>query len=325
MASQKFQVGPDDEPQAILAALRRWLPGESWSNVRRLLHARRITINGVLCVDEGRRVLAGETVEITDQPQPPPPTDADVRIRAVDHDIVVVEKPPRMASVRHVAERKWPITRKQLQPTLDEAVTRRVRAREAKHRAARGSKKKRGRPLRLYSVHRIDRDTSGLVVFARTVQAKERLTEQFSQHTVDRLYLAVIHGRLMEPRRIESDLVRDRGDGLRGSAPEGLPGKHAVTHVKPLEVFGDATLVECRLETGRTHQIRIHLAEAGHPVFGDTKYGSTAEPTGRKHPPVPRLALHAAELGFTHPTTGIRVHFTMPLPADLAEFVEKLK
>ena len=125
---------------------------------------------------------------------------------------------------------------------------------------------------------------------------------------------------------IESRLVRDRGDGRRGSTDLAGAGKLAVTHVRPIERLGDYTLIECRLETGRTHQIRIHLSEAGHPLCGEKVY---AQPLFRAGTPdqsgAPRLALAAVELGFVHPVTGEPMHFETPLPADLAEFVERLR
>jgi 23S rRNA pseudouridine1911/1915/1917 synthase len=120
--------------------------------------------------------------------------------------------------------------------------------------------------------------------------------------------------------------VRDRGDGRRGSTKNPKLGQHAVTHVRPLEPLGKYSLVECRLETGRTHQIRIHLSELGHFVCGDKVY---SQPLYRKpledKSRAPRLALHAAELGFVHPATGESLRFKMPLPRDLQEFIDRLR
>jgi 23S rRNA pseudouridine1911/1915/1917 synthase len=178
---------------------------------------------------------------------------------------------------------------------------------------------------RLRVVHRLDKETSGLVVFARTVAAERGLGRQFHAHTVLRRYLAVVPGEVA-PQRIATRLVRDRGDGRRGSTDLPNLGKPAVTHVEVLERLRGYTLVACRLETGRTHQIRIHLAERGHPVCGDKVYNrkpASAPEPGPCH--APRLALHAAELGFVHPATGEALHWTMPLPADLQAFLERLR
>jgi 23S rRNA pseudouridine1911/1915/1917 synthase len=176
------------------------------------------------------------------------------------------------------------------------------------------------------AVHRLDRETSGLVVFARTAEAERRLGAQFRAHTVDRRYLAVVRGRAA-PGRIESNLVRDRGDGRRGSTAEPGAGKRAVTHVDVVEDLGDFTLVSCRLETGRTHQVRIHLGESGNPLCGERVYDRPlhGRPTVPDTSGAPRVALHAALLGFDHPHTGRRMSWTSPLPADLAAQVARLR
>ncbi|MGE0609424.1 MAG: RluA family pseudouridine synthase, partial [Pirellulales bacterium] len=125
---------------------------------------------------------------------------------------------------------------------------------------------------------------------------------------------------------IESRLVRDRGDGRRGSSTEDVPGKRAVTHVRPVEQFHGYALVECRLETGRTHQIRIHLSELGHPLCGDKVYRQPLR--GRPMPDrsgAPRLSLHAAELAFIHPASGEKLSFEMPLPADMQKLLDRLR
>src|SRR5262249_53342054 len=179
-----------------------------------------------------------------------------------------------------------------------------------------------GGPVR--AVHRIDRDTSGLVVFARTPEAEANLGRQFRAHSVARRYLAVTRGRPPEGR-IESWLVRDRGDGRRGSGPPGT-GQRAGTHVRVLEELGPGCLGECRLETGRTHQVRIHLGEAVAPLAGERVYdrppqgAPVPDPSG-----APRVALHAATLGFTHPTTGAWLEWESPLPEDLQAVVRRLR
>jgi 23S rRNA pseudouridine1911/1915/1917 synthase len=160
---------------------------------------------------------------------------------------------------------------------------------------------------------------------ARSIEAEERLIGQFRRHTAHRVYWAVVHGHPQE-QTIESNLARDRGDGRRGSVSNPKIGQRAVTHIRPLEELGDYCLVECRLETGRTNQIRIHLSERGHLVCGDLKY---RQPYASKivddQSQAPRLALHAAELGFVHPVTDEELLFQMPLPPDLAKFIERLR
>ncbi len=156
------------------------------------------------------------------------------------------------------------------------------------------------------------------------------LAEQFRLHTTQRRYLAVAVGRVGEGTII-SNLVRDRGDGRRGSknpADAGDPteGKRAVTHVKPVEHFGDAyTLVECQLETGRTHQIRIHLAESGHPLCGERVYSAPRGAKATDRSGAARVTLHAAELGFVHPRTGDALHFESRIPADIAALITRLR
>jgi 23S rRNA pseudouridine1911/1915/1917 synthase len=175
-------------------------------------------------------------------------------------------------------------------------------------------------------VHRLDRETSGLMVFARTPEAEQHLIKQFSKHTVHRVYQAIALGRV-EARTIESFLVRDRGDGLRGSTAKPDEGQRAVTHVRPIENLEGYTVVECQLETGRTHQIRIHLSEAGHMLCGERMYDQVlvekrkvADPSG-----APRVALHARELGFVHPRTGEELSFKSPWPKDLEMLLQRLR
>jgi 23S rRNA pseudouridine1911/1915/1917 synthase len=158
----------------------------------------------------------------------------------------------------------------------------------------------------VYLVHRLDLPTSGLLVFARTREANKRLGDAFAHHDVDREYRAVAIGEL-------ASQTVDRA----------IQGKRAVTTLDVVERLAGATLVSARLETGRTHQIRIHLAGLGHPVAGDRQHGGEASRTFTPRPP--RLALHAALLGFTHPATGERVRFERSMPDDLAPWLARLR
>ena len=193
-------------------------------------------------------------------------------------------------------------------------------------------------------VHRIDKDTSGLLVAAKTDRAHQGLAAQFEAHTVDRLYRAICHGepsagdpRLMglpgvsaEPGwiRIATGLARHRTDRQRQAVTQG--GRHAVTRLRVIEELGGAAVVECRLETGRTHQIRVHLSHAGHALLGDPVYGGrrrmpASAPGAEAARSFPRQALHAARLGFEHPATGVRLAFEAPLPEDMGELLEALR
>lgn len=181
-------------------------------------------------------------------------------------------------------------------------------------------------------VHRIDKDTSGLLVVAKTDVAHEGLARQFAAHSVDRRYLAVVSG---VPKAsggsIDAALARSPTNRKKIAVvePRDLDrrGKRAVTHWKRLEILQDAALVECRLETGRTHQVRVHMASIGHPLLGDPVYGRV----GKAHSKVlerlnfHRQALHAADLGFIHPVTRVRLSFSSAVPPDIQELMHALR
>ena len=178
--------------------------------------------------------------------------------------------------------------------------------------------------LPLHIVHRIDKETSGLLVFAKTKLAERFLQGLLRKHEMDRIYLCLAHGRVTS-RTIETYLIADRGDGLRGSLPpykKIQEGKKAITHVTAQTYFScGVTLCEVRLETGRTHQIRIHLSEKGHPLLGEPVYNRDYKQTLLI---VPRLMLHAYTLGFIHPVTGEKLHFTAPIPDEFQSQIERL-
>jgi 23S rRNA pseudouridine1911/1915/1917 synthase len=228
---------------------------------------------------------------------------------------VVVDKPAGLTTMRHREEAAefGPRAQRYLPPTLADQLPALL---------AQGHLGKR---TPIYAVHRLDKETSGLVVFARSKEAERNLGKHFRSHTIERRYLAVVRGPA-KAGRIESYLVRDRGDGRRGSTAQHGDGKRAVTHLRVLEDLGDYTLVECRLETGRTHQVRIHLGESGTPICGDHVYDRPLH--GKPVPDrsgAPRLALHAANLGLQHPATGKRMVWESPLPKDLKTLVARLR
>ncbi|MDO5497659.1 MAG: RluA family pseudouridine synthase [Alistipes sp.] len=190
--------------------------------------------------------------------------------------------------------------------------------------------------MRAGLVHRIDKDTSGLLVIAKTDEAHTRLAKQFFDHTIHRRYVALVWGNFEED---EGTIVGNIGRNPRDRQQmyvfaDGSDGKHAVTHYKVLRRYGYVTLVECRLETGRTHQIRVHMAWKGHPLFNDARYGGDRILKGTTFSKykqfiencfslLPRQALHARSLGFVHPTTREDVYFDSELPADLQTVIDK--
>ncbi|MDR2937951.1 MAG: RluA family pseudouridine synthase [Prevotellaceae bacterium] len=190
--------------------------------------------------------------------------------------------------------------------------------------------------LRAGLVHRIDKDTSGILVVAKTELAHNRLAKQFFDHTINRLYVAMVWG-VPNPAEgtITGHLARSLRDKIKMQVfPDGDKGKHAITHYRVLEDLGYVSMVECKLETGRTHQIRAHMEHIGHPLFNDEKYGGSEILRGTTFTKykqfvhncfamLPRQALHAKVLGFIHPITQKEMHFEAPLPADMEAVAEK--
>jgi 23S rRNA pseudouridine1911/1915/1917 synthase len=290
----------------LAAALREVLPGRSWRQVREMCASGKVSVDGTKVVEPAHRLSGGETI-VWNMGKP------DARRRLLrpgfrivfeDGHLIIVEKPEGVSTV--------PYDRKETGTALDLI------------RDAWRAQGKRATVTPLYTVHRIDKDTSGLVCFAKTKLAERGLHEVFKQHLADREYIAVAHGHV-RAGRIESDLIENRGDGLRGSARRFGGGQHAITDVDVVEALRTATVCRVRLHTGRTHQIRIHLSERGHPLVGETVYIRDFTRAGHRLIACPRLLLHAATLGFDHPVTGKRLQFSAELPAEFRDEVEKLR
>jgi 23S rRNA pseudouridine1911/1915/1917 synthase len=327
MSFHSFRVRTSEKGQTLAAVVKREL-NISWAQARQKIAERKVRLNGVACTDAVRRLQPGMVVDVvpdrsaSKRPNPlRPPAEIAPKISAVasppapslvflDDQIVVVEKPAGLTTMRHPEEAAefGSHARKYLPRTVADMLPKLI-----------------GDPKPVLAVHRLDRDTSGLVVFARTKEAEKNLGKQFRAHTIARKYLAIVRGKA-ELGRIESWLVRDRGDGRRGSTTEAGTGQKAITHVQVVEELGEFTLVECRLETGRTHQVRIHLGEKGTPICGETTYDRTLHGS-----PVPdesgaeRLALHAAILGLHHPETGEWQEWQSALPEDLQGLLQRLR
>ena len=291
----------------LAAALRAHLPGRSWSDLRGLCTSGKISVDGLRELDPARRLGGGEEVSWSLNAPDPRRREERPGFRIVheDGDLIVIEKPEGISTV--------PFERKESGTALD-------LIREAWRRKGR-----KGAHAALFAVHRLDKETSGLVCFAKTKRAERGLHVVFKQHQAERTYLAVAHGQV-HAGRIESTLVPDRGDGLRGSArrPQ-QEGQHAVTHVQVVEALRGATLCRVRLETGRTHQIRIHLAERGHPLVGEPVYIRDFKDQGGRLLPSARLLLHAATLGFVHPITNENLCFESELPPSFTRELERLR
>jgi 23S rRNA pseudouridine1911/1915/1917 synthase len=293
---------PPELARKALDAVVRALFELSWNEARDRIRSGKVTVNGAVRTDVLFRALEGAEIRMALHAPRARGASLDGAVY-VDPHVVVVNKPAGISTVPFEPGEKG---------TLDESVRRWL--------ARKGSG--RERPA-LGVVHRLDKETSGLLVFTRTWLAKKSLTAQFRAHSVERRYLALALGRVA-PGTIRSHLVPDRGDGLRGSRPPrgGDEGQLAVTHVEVLERFARATLVACTLETGRTHQIRIHLSEASHPLVGERVY--VRRYTGPTFP-APRLMLHAARLGFVHPKTGEKMAWEQEPPKDFEETRERLR
>ena len=297
---------PDRLPnprRTIAAAVREQLD-VPWSRAKTLCSEGRVSLNGERCVDPAMRIEVDAVVVV--DPHAPKlrtfPLDDSAIVHA-DRDIVIIDKPAGMLSV------------------TDETGTNETIADYARTLLRR---MKRGVDVPLGVVHRLDRDTSGLMVFTRSADAKRRLAERFRMHDIERTYIAIVNGTLYDLKRIESDIMIDRGDGLRGSSDESQSGagRRSVTFVQPLVELNGATLVECRLETGRQHQIRIHLSEIGHPLVGEKVYKRDYR---RRMIKAPRTMLHARTLGFEHPRSREAMLFESEPPRDFAELLESLR
>lgn len=295
--SQGHVVASQEEGQTLAAVLRQIISGASWTEVRKHIHTRRVRVNGTLCVDDARRLRGGDLITLAGESARPIPTR--IPILHQDDELLVIDKPAGIECERRPEQRDWPADRKQRHPAVAELLT-----------------------PPIYPVHRIDRDTSGVLVYARTGDARQNLVRQFAQHSIERVYLAVAIGQ-MASATIHNWIIRDRGDGRRGCVAQSQPGaEEAITHCAAVRHLGPCTLLECRLETGRTHQIRLHLAEVGHPLCGEKLYCRPEIPDLSN---APRQALHAHAIALAHPRTGRPMRFASPMPSDLAAWMATLE
>lgn len=273
-------------PQTLLDALATLYPDSSKTTLRQMLQGGRVRVNGQVEKNARRELDVDELIEIG-QKAIQPVLPEGLAILHEDDDVIVVVKSHGLLTVATERERE----------TTAQAYLN-------AYLKAKGEE-------RVHVVHRLDRETSGVLIFAKNFEAREALKEKFAVHDVERVYIAVIEGEIEPPRGTIRSHLRERKD-LRMESVDAHPdAKLAVTHYRTIASNGRHSMLEIRLETGRKNQIRTHLAEARHPVVGDRLYGSSVNPLGR-------LGLHAKLLGFDHPRTGQRMVFTAPVPKSFA-------
>ncbi len=287
-----------------------------WSKARTWIKRGKIGVDGKVVIELDALPMPGQVVTYTEEARLKDEHAFDPKnVVYLDTHILVANKPSGILTVPYQKGDKGSFDQ-QLRSYLARKIPK-------------GSKKKKGAMPALMIVHRIDKGTSGLLVFARTWTAKEGLASQFRDHSVNRRYLALVHGKAAS-QKIVSHLRADRGDGIRGSS-ETSPhakirksgkGKIAITFVEHLGNLDNASLVACKLKTGRTNQVRIHMSEDRHPLLGETTYMRGFKGTRIK---APRLMLHAAELGFVHPVSEENLYFEQPLPQDFEAMLAGLR
>jgi len=303
-----------DGPIPIPAALEgdrvdralSFLTGWPRAAVQELIEGGAVTVDGRV-VAKSHRLHEGNTLEVLAEPaldsdvRPEPDPGVEVEVRFADDDVVVVAKPAGLV----------------VHPGAGHASGTLVNGLLARFPGIESV----GDPARPGVVHRLDRDTSGLLMVARSARAYDSLVAQLASRSVERVYAALVWGRLSSARgMIDAPIGRSGARRTRMAVRD--EGKAARTEYKVVEAFElpVCSLVECTLETGRTHQIRVHLSAIGHPVVGDGTYGGA-----RDQIPLPRPFLHAGTLGFDHPVTGERLRFVEPLPSELAEVLDRLR
>jgi 23S rRNA pseudouridine1911/1915/1917 synthase len=290
-----------EQPGVTIAAFVKERANVAWSVAKRHVTSGKVFVDGAIVTEVDHRLATGQAVELRMSARRPLDPEREGVLVYDDAHVVVIDKPAGVNSV--------PYEDRETGTAMD---------------LIRGAWRRNGKSattVALHIVHRIDRATSGLLMFAKTKRAELGLAAQLRSHEMARQYRCVAHG-VVVPRRIESQLIADRGDGLRGSTTLINRGKRAVTHVEVERALRNSTLCRVRLETGRTHQIRIHLSESGHPLVGEEVYiRDYTQPLIKST----RLLLHAATLGFEHPITGERVELASELPPDFTAMLDRLQ
>lgn len=305
------EIGALQDGLRLDRALADLLPDLSRERLKTLIAEGRVRSEQPGRINASMKVAEGQTFSITVPAAAPldaAPQDIPLAIVHEDPDLVVVDKPAGL--VVHPAAGN-------LDGTLVNALL---------HHCA-GQLSGIGGVARPGIVHRIDKDTSGLLVVAKTDKAHEGLARQFKDHSIDRRYLAIAAGRVSTSAgTVDAPLARSPNDRKKMAIVHSPTAKHAVTHFRKLRQLNGASLIECRLETGRTHQVRVHMASIGHPLLGDPVYAGRRPALKAQLETLNfrRQALHAAHLGFIHPVTKNALSFDSDLPADMQELLDHL-
>ncbi len=289
--------------QRLDQVLARLLAQHSRSRLQGWIRAGRVTVAGKAVLEPRRRLWAGETIELAEVPdgraESSAPEDIPLQVVYEDESLLVIDKPAGL--VVHPGNGNW-------NGTLLNALLHHAEDLDRLPRAG--------------IVHRLDKDTSGLMVVARTLEAQTDLVRQLQARSVRRHYHALARGQVESSGTVDAAIGRHPTQRTRMAVV--TTGKAARTHYRVLERFVDCTLIECALESGRTHQIRVHMTAVGHPLVGDPTYGSGVSRLP-KGPPFSRQALHASRLAFLHPLTGEAMLWRSALPADMAQMLESLR
>ncbi len=311
--SIKSGIVPEtDKKQRLDAALAGFLDDLSRERIKNLITGGNLLIDGSTCTDPASKKCAGKTFALTVPAPiegPAQPQDIPLDVVFEDDHLIVVNKPAGL--VVHPAAGHP-------DGTLVNALLHHCK----------GQLSGIGGVTRPGIVHRIDKDTSGLMVAAKTDKAHQGLTALFAAHDIERRYLAICNGRPNPPSAtIEGNIGRSNTDRKKMAVVGDDKGKTAITHYTTKEPLNGATLVECMLETGRTHQVRVHMSHIGYSLIGDPLYGTRRKSllSGRKDIRFCRQALHAAILGFVHPITGKKLLFNCNFPPDMQELFSKLR
>ena len=319
---KSFKVDAGQEPVRIDKWVQHRIENASRNKIQQAIEAGFVTVNGKQ-VKSNYKIKPGDEILLMSLVNPEytevRPENIALNVVYEDEDVMVLNKPPNLVVHPGVGNYTGTLLNGiayhllQQNPTLTED------------------------DLPRYGlVHRIDKNTTGLIVCAKTVESAAHLAKQFFNHTVSRKYIALVWGNMENNEGvIEAHVGRhQRHRKMFNAYPEGETGKHAITHYTVIERFHYVTLVACQLETGRTHQIRVHMKHIGHTLFNDAEYGGDKILKGTVYNKYkqfvencfeicPRIALHAATLGFVHPRTGKEVFFEAPLPDDMRLLIDK--